>query len=94
MRMHPGVGFPLERFVPPEGAVICGTNLPAGTIVSMSAPTIHYDKSIFGADSHEFRPERWLEATPEQLKSMDRGFLAVCRLNPSQTSVWRMITND
>jgi cytochrome P450 len=78
MRMHPGVGFPLERFVPPEGAVICGTHLPGGTNVCMSAPTIHYDKSIFGADAHEFRPERWLEATPEQLKKMDRGFLAVC----------------
>jgi cytochrome P450 len=75
--MHPGVGFPLERYVPPEGAVICGTHLPAGTIVSMSAPTIHMDKRIFGEDAERFRPERWLEATSEELKNMDRGFLAV-----------------
>lgn len=76
MRIHPGVGFPLERFVPPEGAVICGTHLPGGTNICMSAPTVHYDKAIFGADAHEFRPERWLETTPDQLKSMDRAFLA------------------
>ncbi|CZR68485.1 related to pisatin demethylase cytochrome P450 [Phialocephala subalpina] len=76
MRMHPGVGFPLERFVPPEGAVICGTHLPGGTNICMSAPTVHYDKAIFGADVHEFRPERWLETTPDQLKTMDRAFLA------------------
>ena len=74
--MHPGVGFPIERFVPPEGAVICGTHLPGGTNVSMSAPTIHYDRSIFGPDAHGFRPERWLEATTEQLKTMDRAFFA------------------
>lgn len=42
----------------------------------MSAPTIHCDKSIFGVDADEFRPERWLEAAPDQLKNMDRGFLA------------------
>ena len=77
MRMHPGVGFPLERFVPPEGAILCGIHLPGGTNVSMSAPTIHYDKSIFGVDAPEFRPERWLEASPEKLKIMERGFLAV-----------------
>lgn len=74
--MHPGVGFPLERFVPAEGAVICGRHLPGGTNISMSAPTLHYNKSIFGVDANEFRPERWLEATPDQLKNMDRSFLA------------------
>ena len=87
MRMHPGVGFPLERYVPPEGAVICGAHLPGGTNVSMSAPTVHYDKSIFGVDAHEFRPERWLEAAPEQLKKMDRGFLAVCQSTPPVKSL-------
>ena len=57
MRMHPGVGFPLERYVPAEGAVICGEFLPAGTNVSMSAPTVQYDKEVYGADADTFRPE-------------------------------------
>lgn len=77
MRMHPAVGFPLERYVPPEGAEICGYLLPAGTNVSISAPVIHMNQDIFGNDAAEYRPERWLEASPERLREMDRCFLAV-----------------
>ena len=77
MRVHPGVGFPLERFVPPEGAEICGRTLPGGTNVSISAPVIHHNKEIYGQDANIFRPERWLEASCEELKAMDRYFFAV-----------------
>lgn len=77
MRIHPGVGFPLERFIPEGGATICDIYLPAGTNISVCAPVIHLDKSVFGADAEEFRPERWLEASPEELKLMNRSFLAV-----------------
>jgi cytochrome P450 len=77
LRMHPGVGFPLERYVPPEGATICDVDLPGGTVVSMTASVIHIDKSVFGEDADRFRPERWIDASPEQLKLMDRSFLAV-----------------
>lgn len=75
--MHPGVGFPLERYVPHEGATICDIDIPAGTIVSMSANVIHMDKEVFGEDADQFRPERWLDVSSEQLKLMDRSFLAV-----------------
>lgn len=77
MRLHPGVAFPLERYVPPGGATICGTWLPEGTNVSVNAAVIHFDKAIYGNDAEEFRPERWIEASPEQLKAMDRSFIAV-----------------
>ena len=77
MRMHPAVGFPLERYVPAEGAEICGHRLPAGTNVSVSAPVLHVNGDIFGEDAAKFRPERWLEAPPAKLKMMDRSFLAV-----------------
>ena len=77
MRVHPGVGFPLERYVPSEGATILGKNLPGGTIVSMSAPVVHQDTAIFGPDAAEFRPERWLDSDPEQIKLMDRSLLTV-----------------
>ncbi|KAH6988450.1 cytochrome P450 [Ilyonectria destructans] len=76
MRIHPAVGFPLERYTPPEGAEICGYMLPAGTNVSMSAPVIHLNKDVFGDDADEFVPERWLEASPGKLRIMDRSFLA------------------
>jgi cytochrome P450 len=82
MRMHPGVGFPLERYVPPEGCTLNGTFLPGGSIVSMSAPVLHADITVYGKDALTFRPERWLEATPEQLKIMDRSFLSVSLVTP------------
>ena len=77
MRVHPGVGFPLERLVPAGGTTLVGKYLPAGTIVSMSAPVMHCNTDIFGKDAHEFRPERWLESGPEQIKIMDRSLLTV-----------------
>jgi cytochrome P450 len=84
MRLHPGVAYPLERYVPPEGATICGVELPGGTNVSVTAPVVHIDKTVYGDDAASFRPERWLEASPDQLKLMDRSFLAVrSRLFPS-----------
>ena len=75
--MHPGVAFPLERYIPPEGATICDNELPGGTNVSVNLAVIHMDKVVFGEDADHFRPERWIEASLEQLKLMDRSFLAV-----------------
>jgi cytochrome P450 len=77
LRMHPGVGFPLERYIPAEGATICGTELPGGTTVCANAAVIHMNKDVYGDDAAQFRPERWLEASPEQSKLMDRSFLSV-----------------
>ncbi len=77
LRVHPAVGLPLERYVPAEGATICDQYLPAGTNVFMSAPVLHADKKVFGMDADQFRPERWIEASEEQLKIMERSFLAV-----------------
>jgi cytochrome P450 len=81
MRLHPGVGFPLERLVPSEGATVCGVTLPSRTIISMSAPVVQLDRSVFGDDATEFRPERWIDEDPEQLKVMDRSLLMV-RIRP------------
>ena len=61
MRLHPVTGFILERRVPPGGATVCSTYLPAGTIVGINAWAIHQDKSIYGDDANVFRPERWLQ---------------------------------
>ncbi|KIX08689.1 uncharacterized protein Z518_03346 [Rhinocladiella mackenziei CBS 650.93] len=76
LRIHPGVAFPLERYVPPEGATICDLELSGGTNISMNAAVIHMNKDVFGDDTDQFRPERWVEASPEQLKYMDRSFMA------------------
>ena len=78
MRVHPGVGSPLWRITPKGGATICGHLIPEGTEVGMSAWAVHQDKKVFGEDANIFRPERWLDADPERMASMDRAFFSVC----------------
>lgn len=76
LRMHPAVGLLLERVVPQGGADFGGVSLPEGTVVGMNPWTASRDKSTYGADADEFRPERWLEVDESQLKIMDRNFMA------------------
>lgn len=69
-RLFPAVGLILERHVPPQGATICGENIPGGTIVGCNAWVLHRRPEIFGEDVDVYRPERWLEATPAKQKGM------------------------
>lgn len=75
MRMHAPVGLPLQRVVPPGGYQICGHFFPAGTVVGISVPAIHFDTSIFGADAATFRPERWLDSDKEKVSVMQRYWM-------------------
>ena len=77
MRLHPSVAFQLERVVPVGGADLCGKHVPAGTYVGINAFVVHRDRGVYGEDALAFRPERWLEANPDQLRLMDRTFIAV-----------------
>lgn len=77
MRLHPGVGLPLERVVPKGGTTMCGKFLPEGTTVGINAWVVHHDKDVYGSDHEEFRPERWIESEPEKLKLMEQTFLSV-----------------
>lgn len=69
-RLHPAAGLPLERVVPAQGMDILGEHIPGGTIVGCNAWVLHRRPEIFGADVDAWRPERWIEASPEQLKAM------------------------
>ena len=79
--------MPLERVVPAEGADLCGVFLPGGAVVGMHAWVLHHDENIFGMDTHAFRPERWLEADVERLKTMERSFCAVSGRSRSCTTL-------
>lgn len=73
-RVHPAAGLPLERVIPPAGATIAGHFVPGGTIVGCSAWVLHQNPTIFGADSSQFRPERWLPSgavDSERIKEMN-----------------------
>jgi cytochrome P450 len=76
MRLHPAVGLPLWRVVPEGGVTICDQFFPAGTTVGLNAWVAHHNDTVF-AEPDAFRPERWLDASPEQLKEMDSYYLPV-----------------
>jgi cytochrome P450 len=65
-RMHPGIGFPLERVVPEEGLRLPdGRFLPAGTLVGMNPWVLNSDQAVYGPDADQFIPERWLQQGEE-----------------------------
>lgn len=78
MRLHPAVMMPLPRLVPEGGAVLCDHRLPTGTEVGVNAALIHYNTKIYGDDAASFRPERWLDSDPEDIRVMDRMLMTVC----------------
>ncbi|KAF5583101.1 cytochrome P450 monooxygenase [Fusarium subglutinans] len=66
MRMHPGVGMLLERYVPDTGLQLPdGSFVPGGTAVGLNPYIIGRNKGIWGDDADEFRPERWLQKSGE-----------------------------
>lgn len=62
MRLHPSVGLSMPRIVPKGGMRISGQFLPEGYRIGINAAVVHYDKSVFGDDAANFKPERWLES--------------------------------
>ncbi|CZT12472.1 hypothetical protein WAI453_008911 [Rhynchosporium graminicola] len=82
LRIHPPVGFGIERDVPPSGLLLDdGTIIPQGVQVSMNAWVLHQDP-IFEADPTAFKPERWLKRDDEsesdhkeRIAAMERAWL-------------------
>ncbi|KAJ9227002.1 hypothetical protein DTO271D3_8144 [Paecilomyces variotii] len=60
-RVHPSVGLTMARLAPAEGMELCGTYIPSGYRVGMNGAVVQFDKSIFGEDADQYRPDRWLE---------------------------------
>ncbi|KAL4929023.1 cytochrome P450 [Aspergillus undulatus] len=76
LRINSAVGLPLWRVVPSGGAMLCGRFFPEGTVVGINPWVAHHNKSIFGADADEFRPERWLdEGRDKDTSTMERYYM-------------------
>lgn len=65
LRLSYGVASRLQRISPDKALIFSEAKgktwvIPPGTPVSMTSVLIHHDESIF-PNSHEFRPERWIE---------------------------------
>ncbi|KAK3956653.1 cytochrome P450 [Pseudoneurospora amorphoporcata] len=72
MRVRPAVGLNITRLVPPEGAELDGHFFPGGTSIAVNGWVLHRDKTTFGQDADEWRPERWLENGEEEARRMER----------------------
>ncbi|KAK4180450.1 putative cytochrome P450 [Triangularia setosa] len=59
LRLAHAIPGAMPRDTPAEGAVLCGQNIPGGTIVETDNYHVHHNEKIF-PDSERFEPERWL----------------------------------
>ncbi|KAL9107945.1 MAG: hypothetical protein Q9227_007267 [Pyrenula ochraceoflavens] len=75
LRMWPATGLPLWRVIQAPGMTIAGTFFPPGVNVGMNSWVMHRDPDIFAPDPNTFRPERWLETSPEQLERMEKAYM-------------------
>jgi hypothetical protein len=76
LRLYPAVPGGQPRVTPAPSNSLGGFNgIPGGVVVQCSAHTVHRNEDVF-PEPETWRPERWLEASPEQLTAMRRWFWA------------------
>lgn len=71
LRIFPPVAGLMAKEAPAGGHHWKGVFIPGGTRVGSCAWGIFRRQDIWGADANEFRPERWLDSTPERLQQME-----------------------
>ncbi|PFH61477.1 hypothetical protein XA68_17308 [Ophiocordyceps unilateralis] len=71
LRMFPPVAGLMAKEVPKGGDTFKGVFFPEGTRIGYCAWGVARWPETWGPDAHEFRPERWIEASPERLREMD-----------------------
>jgi cytochrome P450 len=75
LRVWPAVPGGQPRVVPNSCSLGGFDNIPAGTTVQSSAYSLHHTPEVF-PDPFEWKPERWLEASPSELSTMKHWFWA------------------
>ena len=79
LRLHPAVGYGLERVVPPKGfRMDDGVFIPGGAQVGMNAWVVHLDP-VFGPSPKSFMPERWLQGEDEHEEEYKKRVAAMKR---------------
>lgn len=77
LRLYPPVGGPEPRITPGPGpCTISGhEGIPPGVRVQASAWSLHRNPEVF-PEPEEWRPHRWMDASPDKLTEMRRWFWA------------------
>jgi len=73
LRIWPPLTGLMTKMAPPEGDHFKDYFLPGNTQIAYSAWGVQRRTETYGEDVDVFRPERWLEATGETLKKMERS---------------------
>lgn len=71
LRMYPPVTGLGSKQVPRGGDYLNGHFVPEGTQVGTNYFGLMHSKELWGTDADVFRPERWLEASEDQLRVMN-----------------------
>lgn len=71
LRIFPPVTGLMSKEVPPGGDMLNGKFIPPGTKIGYCAWGIFRNVKTWGADSGVFRPERWLEGSPENIREKE-----------------------
>lgn len=76
MRLLFIVGVGLPRYIPSQGATICGRHFPGNYRLKVVAnmQVMQASTEVFGADAREFRPERWLDSNEKKVAQMTKYF--------------------
>lgn len=74
-RLFPAFSVSMPRYAPSQGLTLCGKYIPGGYTVGMNPAIVQHDSGVFGANSLDFEPDRWLESE-ERTRAMDRAILA------------------
>lgn len=76
LRLYSPNPGPWPRVVPSFGYYIDrDKSIPSGTIIAASSYVLHRNAHVF-PEPEKWKPERWLEATTNQRKEMDKWFWA------------------
>ncbi len=63
----------MTKLVPPEGDWLNEQFVPGGVKIGYNACGTHHRKETFGEDANIYRPERWLQASGDQLRLMENS---------------------
>ncbi|KAE8409546.1 cytochrome P450 [Aspergillus pseudonomiae] len=93
------IGMPvpgrLPRIVPnnlSQPFTVDGKVIPAGTVISISAYTMHYSEELWGPDARTFNPERWLQPESKNLDQYLCTFSKGARMCIGQNIAFAEIT--
>ncbi|SPJ85851.1 related to pisatin demethylase [Fusarium torulosum] len=71
-RLYPVISMSLPRKVPIGGLHLHGYYFPPSTTVGCNPVSLHRNTDIFGSDSDQLNPDRWLTADPDTARNMER----------------------